>query len=491
MSPALRSSVLVGLVCTIAACDSPAEPRMFAPGFNLDLRGSASDTVFAPPQPVSLRLLDSARAPVVGAAVQLSTRGTASVSASADPTLLTYVAPITDAAGDARFYIGRFATAGAEWVIARVVVGGVTWSDSLEITSLPGRATDVVMPVDTAVYQGNTLQWRGTVVDAYGNARPDAATYSAGSAGITIVGTTITANAAPSRQLVRATVGALRDSAWLSIVPRGVISVRKDDNPLVGEWVYARMELDGSGFQTLVPHTSPAFLGLRSAHPAPWFAGGASLAFAIDAGISRVDLTGSITPLLTAPGGGRTMKCPQITPDGQMLYGHIDNGGAAPGTAWRWGVGAGGADSVRISPVAGSGGGVFDLCPSPAPDRRYVAMISNRGQIDFFLHVVDTLTGTTTQLPQRGFPSVRWSPNGSGLLVSAWNGQLFVVSSNGTGYRTLGDTPNYTSWASFSPDAAWIAVERNGPVIDLINVQTGLVLPLGFTGYMRMPEWRR
>lgn len=485
----LHRAALVALVCTLTACDSPAEPRTFAPGLNLDLRGSASDTVFAPPQSVSLRLLDSARAPLAGATVQLSTRGSASIGASADPTLLTYVQPVTDASGDARFHVGRFATAGTAWVIARVVVGGVTWADSLALTSLPGRAADVLMPVDTAVYQGNALQWRGTVVDAYGNVRPDVASFSAGSAGITVAGTTITANAAPSRQLVRATVGALRDSAWMSIVPRGVISVRKDDNPLVGDWVYARMELDGTGFQTLVPHTSPAFLGLRSHHPAPWFAGGTSLAVAVDAGISRVGLTGSITPLLAAPSGGRTMKCPQITPDGQMLYGHIDNDGAAPGTAWRWGVG--GTDSVRISPVAGSGGGVFDLCPSPAPDRRYVAMISNRGQTDFYLHVVDTLTGTTTQLPQRGFPSVRWSPNGSGLLVSAWNGQLFVVSSNGTGYRTLGATPTYTSWASFSPDGEWIAVERNGPVIELINVQTGLVLPLGFTGFMRMPEWRR
>jgi hypothetical protein len=96
-----------------------------------------------------------------------------------------------------------------------------------------------------------------------------------------------------------------------------------------------------------------------------------------------------------------------------------------------------------------------------------------------------------TPLAQRGFPSVRWSPGNSSLLVSAWNGELFVVNSNGTGYRTLGDGPWYKSWASFSADGEWIAVERYGPVIHLINVQSGLVLPLGFTGYMTMPEWRR
>lgn len=487
-----RDAVRLALLCLLAACDSPAEPRAFAPGFNFALTGAATDTVFAPPQRVSLRLIDSTRAPIVGATLQLSAHGTATVSATADPTLMSFVAPVTDAAGDARFYIGRWDRSGSAWVVARVVAGGITWADSLLITALPGRPADIRMPLDTAVYQGNTLQWRGTVVDANGNVRDDAPTFTAGSPGITVSGSTITANAPPSRQLVRAIVGSLRDSALLSIVPRGVISVRQDDNPLHDpSWVYAVMQLDGSGFRSLVPDAGPAFFSGRSVHPAPWFADTLAVAVALDGGVARLGLTGGITSLLAAPIGGPVMKCPQISGDGTMIYGHVDYDGSAPGTVWRWSVGGGGTDSVRISPVAGSGGGVFDICPSPSPDRRYVAMISNRGQSDFFLHVVDTLTGTMTPLAQRGFPSVRWSPGNSSLLVSAWNGELFVVNSNGTGYRTLGDGPWYKSWASFSADGEWIAVERYGPVIHLINVQSGLVLPLGFTGYMTMPEWRR
>lgn len=491
MRLASRRAILA-LVSFLAACDSPAEPRPAAPGLNLELRGPVTDTVLAPSQLVTLRLVDSTRAPVAGATVQVITRGTAAISATADPSHASYVAPVTDASGNARFHVRRWSTAGTAWVVARVVAGGTLWTDSLAITALPGRPADILMPVDTAVFQGNTLQWRGTVVDASGNVRVDTPTFTAGSAGIAVSGSTITANAAPSRQLVRAAVGSLVDSAWISIVPRGVISVRRYDNPLLsGDWVYARLALDGSGFQPLVTHSAPGFFGGRSLHAAPWLGDTLAVAVAADGGLSRLGITGTLSPLLAAPGGGLVMKCPQVTGDGRAIYGHLDQDGVAPGTVWRWSVGGGGTDGVRVSPVAGSGAGVLDLCPSPAPDRRYVAMISNRGSSDFHLHVVDTLAGTATALPHRGFPTVRWSPGSNGLLVSAWNGTLFAVAADGSGYRTLGDGPWYESWVSFSPDGEWIVAERHGPTLHLIHLPSGLVLPLGFTGYMTKPEWRR
>jgi Tol biopolymer transport system component len=50
----------------------------------------------------------------------------------------------------------------------------------------------------------------------------------------------------------------------------------------------------------------------------------------------------------------------------------------------------------------------------------------------------------------------------------------------------------YDPGIDWSPDGKWIVVRpNNAPALDLINVESGLTLPLAFTrGELDLPAWR-
>jgi Tol biopolymer transport system component len=131
-----------------------------------------------------------------------------------------------------------------------------------------------------------------------------------------------------------------------------------------------------------------------------------------------------------------------------------------------------------------------DVYPSPSPDGRYVAWATDRETGDVFnlrLQVLDVETGAIRSLGVAG-TGPRWSPIGEWIAFGR-DAYLYVVRPDGTGLRQV-SSYGYEPWVSWSPDGRWLVAERYGPVIDVIEVETGLTLPLGFTGYLATPAWR-
>jgi hypothetical protein len=493
----IRSGIpLLALVAALS-CEAPTALVPAEAGLHLDVEGPLADTIFAPATRIRIWLADSSVAPIADANVSFSFPDGLEYWEmpwwiSSDSLGTGAFDFTTNGRGGLSFFVHRAQIARSAWVRVQATVDGITWADSVLITTLPGLPAKVAMPVDTAIYPGNSAVWRHQVTDSQGNPRTEVATLEAGTAGLLLIGSTVTAITGPSRQMVRAKVGGVPlDSTWLSIVPPGEIVVVVD--PLRSEtaahpWRFARLSLDGSLFEEVVP--TAAFVGGGTDLPAQWMPNGESIVFRMGNHISRKTLGGGIDTVLLAP-DGFGLHCPMPSADGLRIFAHRLPGGQA----WAGSVAAQGADGAIVGPPR-TAFGSYETCPSPSPDGEFMAVASDRSTTDSQGQSVLYVLGIDDPLEQRlgfpSFPQARWSPDGS-WIVTARDGTLYAVRPNGNDYHQLATGPNgsgYESWASWSPDSKWIAVERHGPVIEIINVETGLRLPLGFTGYLRMPSWR-
>jgi Tol biopolymer transport system component len=85
----------------------------------------------------------------------------------------------------------------------------------------------------------------------------------------------------------------------------------------------------------------------------------------------------------------------------------------------------------------------------------------------------------------------RWSPDGQWIAVVAGY-QILLVRPDGSDLRVLSSPDiRYMDGIDWSPDGRWIVASRfyRGN-IDLIEVGTGLTLPLAFTSGLTEPVWR-
>jgi Tol biopolymer transport system component len=118
--------------------------------------------------------------------------------------------------------------------------------------------------------------------------------------------------------------------------------------------------------------------------------------------------------------------------------------------------------------------------------------------------MITTATGAVRDVGFRAM-AASWSRDGTRLAFSqrvlALSGadrfQYHVVNANGTGLVALPDTIGHMSSApSWSPDGHWLAVVRSIPGVSndmhlaLVQVSTGLSLPLGWTRNMTSVSWK-
>lgn len=446
------------------------------------------------PVRIEVVLADEDLQPIAGARISWSFTARLSGMLSSYPADRNLQAlPTTDANGRVVLYFRIGCGVGEGWwhFGAQIPAAPVnnSWKDSLRIIALPGHADSIRMPQDTAVFQGNTLALRAEVTDKCGHPLPEVASIEALSGGMTVDGPILTATAAPSRQLVRATSGTAVDSTYISIVPQGEISVKLHHLGSTfpnKNWTWARLSLDGGTFAPLVT----AFSGLESDLTAEWLPGGNAVTFRNGDAIARMDLSGAFDTIVAPLAPGLRMHCPMPSADGTSLYVHVsDLSGLARTQLLR--VALSPADSnVALTPMTT---GRSDLCPSPSPDDGAVVYSSinhaTSGPAAYGLRYLNTqtLAAEGTGMTARAAP--RWSPDGT-MIAASGEGTLYIVSQPDRTRRDLA-TDSYAEFLSWSPDSKWIIVERNGPVLELVNAQTGLRLPLGFTGYMRYPSWRK
>jgi Tol biopolymer transport system component len=141
--------------------------------------------------------------------------------------------------------------------------------------------------------------------------------------------------------------------------------------------------------------------------------------------------------------------------------------------------------------------GKHDVCPSASPDGQFIAYTSESSSIPnpggefagYELRFVNKQTMEVGRTWTPAYAAPRFSPDGS--MLAAISNSTLIVRSHPAGVRRDLGTANYAQFLSWSPDSKWIIVERDGPVLELVNAETGLRLPLGFTGYMRYPSWRK
>lgn len=391
----------------------------------------------------------------------------------------------------------RFGTSPGEGKLA-VTVPELALQDTARFTILPGAAARVeVVPADTAVSVGGSFSPRGGVVDRRGNPRPDAVSFTAGSAALTVSGNVVSGVAA-ARSFVVAELAGQRDTGWVSVVPQGEIAVYRYGPPARLQ----RMKLDG----TLVRSFDLPFSGA----PDPdWSPDGQKLVGVTHGTAPRLafyDLTdGTRTAIVDPAVGLRAESHPRYSRDGAWIY---FNGAPATiggfanvnGRGELWRVRPDGSGAARVGPV----GALFsdDYSPSPSPDGTKVAFQSSRdeGGTGTTLRVLDLATGiesypggvriivewlawspTDAQMIAFGIPDA--TPTARGLRIDA-------IRPDGTGRRTLSPAGRVYVHFTWSPDGKWLLAkpaDRTG--FELIEVATGQVIPLPFTG-LESPVWR-
>jgi WD40 repeat protein len=132
--------------------------------------------------------------------------------------------------------------------------------------------------------------------------------------------------------------------------------------------------------------------------------------------------------------------------------------------------------------------------PAPSPNGRYVAYFGwylVRDPVNGELVTFIWDTQTSSNLP--GFleaDCVRFSPSGTQIAYE-WEGAIFVRPFPDGPPRRLGvTTKQYAEWVSWSPDGQWLAVQsKSDNQLELIQVSTGLAVPLPNTRNLSQPAW--
>lgn len=148
---------------------------------------------------------------------------------------------------------------------------------------------------------------------------------------------------------------------------------------------------------------------------------------------------------------------------------------------------ADGSAVERLS-LAGSAG-TSDIFPSPSPDNSAVVYATTRGGASVDnprIEVLHLASGTVTSLGTGSMP--RWSPDGQWIAFNRGGG-VMIVHPDGTGERAVVGQ-GYVGELSWSPDSKWIVAQNIIYRFDLLEVATGLRLPLQFTGDLQAPDWR-
>lgn len=381
-----------------------------------------------------------------------------------------------------------------------VAAPSLGFQDTARYTVQPGALARIrLSPADSVVYVGNSYTLGAAAVDRHGNPRADAVTLAAGGQKISVAGGAVRGESV-GRAFVVAAAGARQDTAWVSVVPRGVLTATqgyyyRPDGTLVAAGGIVTMNLDGSEFRELRAGTGTSAPMLRGTTPA-WSPDGSEISFhSSDERLVATDLAGGVR--VVREGDIRlTSGWPALySRDGAWIY-FVRGRPGELHSIWRMRPDGTGAEQASQTLDWG-----IESAPSPAPDGRRLAYQTNRvtnDPINFTLRVIDVPTGTVTRLDVAG-RSPRWSPTGEWIAYLARDpGTLHVMRPDGSGIRQVGNGVGAHDVFSWSPDGQWLLTSGNQPLpgaphhigLFLVHVTTGEVLPLTFRRDYMYPDWR-
>ena len=461
-------------VLLAASCDSgPTTPERGTPGIRFVSGQSATDTILAHGTVLSVEVRDSAGKLRPHEEIWFSAASAyLGPKEQANPGIHFFeqtVVTRTDAQGRASTGVQLGAKVGPAAVI--VMVPFVGMEDTARYTITAGNpARVIVAPKDSAAYAGGGYTLHAKVLDRYENPRADPVAFEAG-ASVQVEGNRVRA-ADIGRGFTVARVGSVVDTAWTSVVPRGVVAAVGND-PSSGKGGVLSFELDGSRFRLLyegdVRHLA-------------WHPSGSRFLFTVrDYDLFVSDMTGNARPVPEASSFNYVWGT--FSADGEWIY-YVKG------------------DQVYRQPVNGGaevrlfhgGFGYFATGnPSPSPDGTKLVYARSRFIPYEPMEVLDLSTRRTVSLGVMG-RSPDWSPRGD-QIAYADDGFLRLIRPDGSGVRTLAGpsgTPARGAFADpdWSPDGAWVVAWSSGPSLSLVHVESGLVLPLAFTAGMHSPAWR-
>lgn len=396
--------------------------------------------------------------------------------------LLDTMSVRTDGAGQASVPVRVSCVAGEVAVAVAVPERG--WSDTVWYSVRAGAPASVrVLPTDTVVRRGNSYPLRVSVLDRCSNDTRLPATISA-DPGVSVDGALRVSGVAYARARITARAAGLEGSALVSVVPAGRIAAMVGYNG----GTLAVFETDGSARQTY-----GTALTTRATTPT-WSGSGQEILLAqedytIGSGERAVALdvaSGAMRRILpdTATHGRRRQFWPEASRDGQWVYLSLQPAPPLGSGIWRVRPDGSALTELVVSPPYGG-----YASPSPAPDGNRVAFLDRApGGAYAEVRVVDLRTGTTTVLRGLGPDVVRWSPRGDKLATRGGIG-VHVVNPDGTGVRLLSGSSNQADEGiGWSPDGEWL-VWRANELLQLLHVESGLILPLPFARNYSHPTW--
>jgi hypothetical protein len=485
---------LVGAACSGADSTTPSATKTAS----LRVVGSrtVSDTISAQYSVIAVEYTDSTGARKSGTRIRftLVTDSTRAIDLASPQARADSIEVVTDTAGRASAVAIFLSRAGTARIRANVV--GTNLRDSILVTTRPGRPRRIVVtPYDTALLVNATVQLSARVFDRQNNVRVDAVSWSS-STGLTIDSRGLARGSDYARAVVRATADGFTDSSYLSVVPQGTIAAVREQTTVGTERQFEMFNTDGSNTSqipiTIAPSCSA--VGLR------WSATGDSVLFAGGhchyLKIFKATFPGA--QMMVAPTIASEYELwPSFSRDGRFIY-FIANPGGQNGEVWR--MRSDGSAAQRVGPAARD---FFDLdqYPTESPDGSTILFSSNRKYRRNERPTVQLLNIATGEVRESGLEgsAPSWSPQGDRIAFHAVD-QYAVANADGTGVRLLSKS-RYSIWPdppSWSPDGRWIVTvgvdpKSTAPVygrIEIINVQSGLVLPLAWTSRMVFPAWR-
>jgi hypothetical protein len=470
----LRLAGIMALLA-IAACGNPTVPDRGAPGILVVSGAGEADSVTAIlPQPLTVELRDSVGALRRGVPLQFTTPAEegapglvfAPVGAADFQQSVTVA---TDSAGRAQVRVALGRVAGT----ATVTITGLGFTQTAAYTVRPGAATSLaVAPADSAVTVGGTYSLRIVAPDRFGNPTSPAFTPEhsvVSSSGGSVRGERV------GRTSVLVQAGSHSAVIRTSVVPQGTLLAAR------GDGIYM-FNLDGSAVRRVV--TS---YGLRSPR---WFPNGQSFVFS--AGLSRAyvsDLNGNYRHLVQGTSSLEEELWAHPSRDGAWVFFGGYSGWEFRGYPYRVR-----ADGTELGLVPGfAPNDETQGHPSPSPDGTRIAYFREapNNSRAVTIRVLNMITGTVT-LDVPGH-SPEWSHGDSIAFLAVAgrsSGPLKLMASDGTGERTIADAP-YDFGIDWSPDDRWIAARNSSTNrIEIVEVATGMRVPLPYSAGLSDPSWK-
>lgn len=478
-------ALLTAVAVAAAACgDSSGPSGGRRPGIRLISGFDVSDTIQAKPTAaliVEVRDSSGAIAPqgtvVRFTGVPTATFGTEILVQSLTSTTLgSFATGETDAAGRAGVLLQFGVVAGPARIAISAPTVGV--QDTARFTVLPGRPSRIALaPSDTAMYAARTFTIRGGVVDRFGNVRSDPVVYSTSAPAVSVSAARVVSASAIGRYTLTATAGTISGTSAISVVPQGTMTAVWGGGS--GLRIIS-VGLDGSGFRDLASVVDGG-IGPRPR----WIPGSNAIVYTHYDGtyqlLRTVDQDGRVSVLVSNPPATMTHQAePSPSAAAPVLYfsAYDSRCGSDFYCLHRSGI-DGSAPELLGTFITPRG---VTWRPAASPDGSKVAFVTSGTIIRVFDYATKSVSGWS--VPGQ-HPS--WSPDGSRIAyVPQSGGLLRVINADGSNGRpiTQSDRTYVEGPISWSSDSKWILARRGGGPLDLVDVETGIALPLPYTnGY--------